>query len=381
MTKPERRRRLAHSNNYMNIFIFEHVCGGAMVDEGLPKELADQGAAMLGSAVSEFIEFGARVLTTLDHRVDFALNADVVKIIETGKSIEPVFDQLVQEADAALVIAPECDGALERYACRLEQLGAVSLGCDRRSIALCADKLAMARHFEAVGIATPPTVPFLVNEPIETPAVIKPRFGAGCENTFLWRSVDDFARGPTEGEWVVQPFVDGTSCSVSLIVSGSSGREATRDHHIGTGTRSPGPAPTESGREHRKIPLMAGRQCISQHGQPIRLRYDGGHMPLDAALWDRAMDLSTRAASTVPGLSGFVGVDLVLAENPNEDVVIEINPRLTVSFVVLRHLAKTNLAELIVQEIYQDITVILPAFSDEPITFDKVGNWHSVVKS
>jgi predicted ATP-grasp superfamily ATP-dependent carboligase len=54
--------------------------------------------------------------------------------------------------------------------------------------------------------------------------------------------------------------------------------------------------------------------------------------------------LGRRAIEAVPGLKGYVGVDLVLADD-GADQVIEINPRLTTSYLGLRALAETNLAE------------------------------------
>ena len=54
------------------------------------------------------------------------------------------------------------------------------------------------------------------------------------------------------------------------------------------------------------------------------------------------------AAATLgalPGLRGHVGVDLVVA--PDRCVVIEVNPRLTTSYVGLRRALRANLAELV----------------------------------
>jgi predicted ATP-grasp superfamily ATP-dependent carboligase len=50
----------------------------------------------------------------------------------------------------------------------------------------------------------------------------------------------------------------------------------------------------------------------------------------------------------MPPSRGFVGVDLVLghASDGSEDVVIEINPRVTTSYVGLRRALEQNLAEL-----------------------------------
>ncbi len=58
--------------------------------------------------------------------------------------------------------------------------------------------------------------------------------------------------------------------------------------------------------------------------------------------------LACRAIGAVPGLAGFVGVDLILSRESGPDPVdteVEINPRLTTSYVGLRALARENLAE------------------------------------
>ena len=59
------------------------------------------------------------------------------------------------------------------------------------------------------------------------------------------------------------------------------------------------------------------------------------------------MDLASRALEPDPGLAGFVGVDLILddrEDGANDDRVVEINPRLTTSYVGLRALSRDNLA-------------------------------------
>ena len=46
---------------------------------------------------------------------------------------------------------------------------------------------------------------------------------------------------------------------------------------------------------------------------------------------------------------GYLGVDLILGTEADKDYVIEINPRLTTSYLILRQAAKENLAEAIIQ--------------------------------
>ena len=72
-------------------------------------------------------------------------------------------------------------------------------------------------------------------------------------------------------------------------------------------------------------------------------------MPLDAPLARRAVDLATKAVGALAEPFGYLGVDLVLGADVNgrDDVVIEINPRLTTSYIGLRAAAShgVNLAE------------------------------------
>jgi hypothetical protein len=55
-----------------------------------------------------------------------------------------------------------------------------------------------------------------------------------------------------------------------------------------------------------------------------------------------AIELACSAAKLIPGLRGYVGVDLVLTGESAQ--VLEINPRLTTSYVGLRQVSETNLA-------------------------------------
>jgi predicted ATP-grasp superfamily ATP-dependent carboligase len=89
-------------------------------------------------------------------------------------------------------------------------------------------------------------------------------------------------------------------------------------------------------------------------------RYLGGAGPLPPDKSARARSLAVRAVSAVlqstdepvqrcefgeqPPIAAYFGVDLVLADDPASDVVIEINPRLTTSYVGLRQLVDGNLA-------------------------------------
>jgi predicted ATP-grasp superfamily ATP-dependent carboligase len=93
-----------------------------------------------------------------------------------------------------------------------------------------------------------------------------------------------------------------------------------------------------------RLALPAATQHLSDDGQ---FRYLGGSLPLPDHLNDRAQRLALRAVAPISGMAGYVGVDMVLGDGADEsqDVAIEINSRLTTSYVGLRALAEFNLAE------------------------------------
>jgi predicted ATP-grasp superfamily ATP-dependent carboligase len=152
--------------------------------------------------------------------------------------------------------------------------------------------------------------------------VCKPRFGAGSQATFLAPTVDHLenvlalARQEIpDAEFILQRFTPGVPASVSFLAGSD-----------------------------RILPLLPSAQHFSTDG---RFRYHGGEVPLPAELAQRALDLASRAVTAFPQLQGYIGVDLVLGEpaDGSEDVVIEINPRLTTSYIGLRRLARANLAQ------------------------------------
>ena len=228
------------------------------------------------------------------------------------------FAEQAAGADLTLVIAPETDGVLGRLV-RLVPDGR-RLGPSPESVDLTADKLALAGHWRAAGVPTPVTLP-LWDWPLDrTPAVFKPRDGAGSAVTFLAEDPDDaaiyraYAEEESSRPLVAQDYVPGRPASVAFLVG-----------------------PTGA------FPLLPAWQLVTVDEQ---FRYDGVELPIPPALAARAVALGRRAVGCVPGLLGYVGVDLVLgdAADGSADAAIEINPRLTTSYVGLRELADFNLA-------------------------------------
>lgn len=283
----------------MRIFVYEYLSTGAMAGQPGAESLAREGWAMLAAAVADLAACDGVDVVTMPPGDD-----------------EAVFRRLARGSDRALIIAPEFDDILARRAEWALEEGCALLGPTPDAVRLTGDKLLLAGRLKQRGVPTPDTVPYRPGPcPFDFPAVVKPRFGAGSQNTFQIHHQAGYDKSGIAGdEMIVQPeWSDGfyIPASVALLL---------------------GPGGV--------VALLPGLQEIAfSEGQ---LRYTAGRVPLDARLRPPAIDLATRAAACVPGLQGYVGVDLVLSWS-GAGVVIEINPRLTTSYVGLRRLAKFNI--------------------------------------
>lgn len=333
----------------MRIFLYEWATGGGLVEEPgpLPASLLREGAAMIGALAADLLRIeGCRLLALRDPRVvQLALgNCEVVDVLSRSSHGEE-FDRLAAHADATILIAPEFDGILWKAARRAVATGGRLLSPPPEFIRVAADKQWTCDVLKTAGVPVPDGRVLESDEPLpaefEYPAVVKPVDGAGSQDTFFVRGPHD---APPAYAWPrrLERYVPGLAASVAMLC---------------------GPAV--------RIALMPCKQRISDDG---RLRYLGGELPLAVGLAERAQLLAGRALAALPPASGYVGVDLVLGREPDgsEDVVIEINPRLTTSYVGLRAAARTNLAESMWHAARDEIRRV--EFADRSIEFDSSGN-------
>lgn len=289
---------------------------------------------MLWASLADFHAWGdVRTVTTLDARLK-NLTGDVApdylpvdEIIWVDHEDYPqVFDSLVQKADAVLITAPETDGILARLSATCEAQGAPLLGSSSLAVSLAADKAACYRVFQDTGLPIPHTLQTNVGlaeaaaGEIGYPLVVKPLDGVGCEGVSLVSNPEMLARAlvllreaSQHEEILLQNYLEGTHASVSLLAT----KEAV-------------------------VPLSLNGQQV-EPGLPFS--YHGGRVPLDHPAKARAFELAQAAVRLIPGLCGYLGVDMVLTAR--EAYLIEINPRLTTSYIGLRQVLPFNLAQAI----------------------------------
>ena len=302
---------------------------------------------MLLAVLADFLRIpNCRVVTTWDARLgpfDVArlllrgnrsaghdLTARITVTIVHGPDEEAeLFRKLAAECDAVFAIAPESDNLLADRRRMVDEAGGRFLGCSLEAIRLCTDKLQLADYLQKHDVPTISTAQWdgvFPDLDSRGPLVIKPRDGAGSQNTFLISQEDDLHAARTafdDGEAIWQPYIQGLPVSVAALIS-------------------------SGGRQRELFPIA--EQRLSDDG---RFRYLGGRVPilLEDQLHRQIEATVRRAGSCVPGLKGYVGFDLI-APRPGRHgpalltpLLVEINPRLTTSYLGYRDLTEINLAE------------------------------------
>jgi predicted ATP-grasp superfamily ATP-dependent carboligase len=295
----------------MRVFVYEYTCAVPCPHSSIRAE----GLAMLRALVADFHSANVETVTLIG---EYSLEREA-----------EAFRKAAAGCDWSVVIAPEFDHLLEARCRWVEEAGGRLLGPAPDALRLTADKFLLSEHLARHGIPTPASRLVRGGEALGDcvfPVVYKPRHGAGSQATILIRHTADWPACVTQAraefeheEGLVQPCVRGQPASVAYLI---------------------GP--------RQRLALLPATQRLSADG---RFRYEGGEVPLPDPLAERAVRLAGRAVECVPGLFGYVGVDLVLGEaaDGRADWVIEINPRLTTSYLGLRQLAPRSLAGAMLQ--------------------------------
>jgi predicted ATP-grasp superfamily ATP-dependent carboligase len=340
----------------MRVFVYEFVTGGGMLADpaGTPPHgsLLAEGRAMVQAVTADLlVEGDIQVCSTRDARL-LPLHPPGCEVVDVSTAAEErqVFAQLASGADWTLVIAPETAGALlDRARLALESGGRL-LSPSPPLIEIAADKQRTADWLRRRGVPFPPGQIALrgqMPERVQAPAVLKPLDGCGSQEVRLLKSAVELhaALLAIDVPMRLEQFRPGLPASVAVLC---------------------GPK--------QRFALPACLQRLSNDGH---FAYLGGRTPLEPKCGERARRLALAAVATLPAPLGYIGVDLVLggAADGSGDCVIEINPRLTTSYVGLRAACQGNLAAAMLA-----IATGTPAalsFRAEPVEFDSDGTIRS----
>jgi len=325
----------------LKIIVYEHVSGGGYAAKQISPSILSEGFGMLRKIVSDFKLAGHEVTVLLDQRLSNLtppLNANCIVPVSNSEEPKKFLVSLAKNNDAIYVIAPETGKTLQSLVEIVEQTDKISLNCESSAIQKVADKTVLCEVLEKNCLATPKTMVFDINDNLSEikcsikseltyPLVFKPVDGTSCcalsivkQESQVNDAISKLKAESANQHFIVQEFIEGEAASVSLLC--------------------------EKG-EARAISL--NQQNVEICTPDGISSYKGGVIPFDHRLKQGAFRVSEKAAECFPGLRGYVGVDLILSRD--KPFVVDVNPRLTTSFVGLSQTAKFNVAEEIVKAV------------------------------
>lgn len=328
----------------MRLLIYEHASGGGIADRSIPSDALSEGFGMLRSLVSDFKEAGHSVTTFLNSRIaafNPPLSADSVIPISSLEEAKYSIEQKAESFDAAYIIGPETNHVLQSMITSSEEAGLIVLNSSTSAIDQVADKLRLCHFLKRKGIKTPETsmksigdevrnVELALGGAIGFPMVFKPLDGVGCSGLSIVKSktqipaaIEKIEKESSAKNFIVQDYVQGIPVSVSLIA-----------------TRS------------RALPLSLNKQTLLLSGPERNSSYKGGLVPFSSCFIDEAFKMARDTVESISNLRGFIGVDLVLTEKG--PIVIEVNPRLTTSYVGLKRAVNVNIGQAIIDAVLQE---------------------------
>lgn len=318
----------------MKVVVLEHFTSSPPSRGGAA--ILAEGRAMRDAIVADLVAIPGIRVTLVEGEPRSAATTGRVRTVRVGsagplaRTREQLFRSALRDADAALVIAPEAGGLLERLARIVESEGRTLLGPAISFVRVAGDKLETFRRLSAAGVKTPvcEAIPFAAAVSRlarrRRPFVLKPRDGCGGEGVILVRPGDRLEEAirkvrlaTRRRDLLVQRFVPGAAASVALIAGG--GR------------------------------LLALGLCRQRLGPGRHLTYRGGEAPWRHPGAAGAVALACRAVEAIDrsgtGARGYIGIDLVVGRSGA--TVIEVNPRPTASYLGLRRVIRVNPARLI----------------------------------
>lgn len=309
----------------MKILVFEYITGGGLAGQVLPVSLLAEGRMML-QALLDDLKFlpNLPVLLPLDDRclnVSLPRGTKVVPVAQTD-DIQQILADLIPQAGLVWLVAPESEGILAGLARLVIAQQKILLLSQPETLAICANKLSTYRCLSTNDIPAVETLCLVGLHEAPFPAcVIKPIDGVGCEGSLI---VDNPAHYPAaianllhHERLLVQPLLAGQVMSLScLFKQGRGWLLCCNQQQVAV--------------RQSRFSLQA---CLVNAGYP------------QLALYQALVD---RVAAAMPGLWGYIGIDII--DTPDRGpLILEINPRLTTSYVGIRQAIGINVVEQVLR--------------------------------
>ena len=306
----------------------------------LSSSILSEGYGMLRSLISDCKAAGHNVTTLMDSRLEEfnpPNEADKRVTVSSPNELYAKLEEFSSVADAVYVIAPESGQVLEKLVHIIETSGGKLLNCKFDAIKRVSNKMTVYETLGRIGLKVPETVLLDIHEKtgnirrlikeLGYPLVFKPLDGVSCGGLSLVKNRGDIAgavkkvaRESMSKQFIAQKVIRGKAASACVISTGD-----------------------------KALSVTLNRQLVTLASPDEESGYYGGVVPFDHSLEREALRAAQRVVEGIGGLKGYVGVDIILADE--DPVVLEVNPRLTTSYVGLRRVVNFNPAEAIVDAV------------------------------
>ena len=295
----------------LNLLIFESITANLKNIKKSPNLLSEQdfrSMKMQGNRMVDALYFDLKQVKQLN------ITIGKQRIGETALDF---FSDIIPRIDLVWVIAPEINSELERFHSASQKK--LWIGSDLQAIRLASNKLETKKYLKSLNINTPDEVTFeSLRKKNYTKAVYKPIDGAGTTDTYKIENKKNIISTLNKKRscFFLEEWIEGTPYSVSLNcrLSGFDVLSISKQHitsnHLG------------------------------------KLFYEGVE-PVESKMFKKLREsilpILHLIVSNINGLRGFIGIDFILKKN-SQLSIIEINPRLTCSYIGLSKYNKDNTA-------------------------------------
>lgn len=285
---------------------------------------------MLKALVKELVMLENIKLTIfLDGRFNFLSFPESINCIyiSASESFAKMLPLLIEQHDAVWPVAPESDSVLYDLSVLVEEKAVQLLNSSSTAVAICADKLLTAGRLKSEGIEGVNTVLLSkFSQQFLPPWVVKPKAAEGCEGTVFvanQTALNQLRRLlAVPADYIIQPYIDGQLLSLSCLFKGG-----------------------------KAWLLCCNRQNVSIHNNKFSLQ--SCEVNISEENNQIYQNLINQIASVISGLWGYVGIDIIHPQF-SEPLVLEINPRLTTSYVGINQALGVNVAEQVVAMVSDD---------------------------
>jgi tyramine---L-glutamate ligase len=295
----------------------------------------------LRTVASDFKAAGHEVTILLDDRISKLnppINADCTVPVIYPEEITRFLTSLASINDASYIIAPETGQILESYVALMEKTGKISLNSQSSAIKQVANKINLQKILQKNQVNTPDSLVFNLDENLTAikreikeklcyPIIFKPADGVSCsglsivnDDSQIKSAIEKIKAESSVKQFIVQEFIIGKAASVSLLVSNG-----------------------------KALAISLNKQNVNVAFPNTTSSYHGGCVPFNNSLKEEAFLMAEKAVECFSGLRGYVGVDFVLGKD--KPFVVDVNPRLTTSYVGLSQTVSFNVSQALIDAV------------------------------